>query len=68
MLTTLVTSAKVGNDVVYNVTKALFENLDQFRSAHPSFATLTKQSMRQGLTAPLHDGAKRYFREAGLAQ
>lgn len=64
---TLVTSADVPDDVVYALTKAVFENMDQFRSLHPAFANLDpKQMANDGLSAPLHPGAEKYFREAGL--
>ena len=66
---TFVSSDAVSEDVVYEVTKAVFENIDQFRSLHPAFADLDPQEMaNEGLSAPLHPGAKRYFEEAGLLQ
>jgi hypothetical protein len=63
---TLVTSANVPEDIVYFVTKEIFENLDTLRGLHPAFETLTKESMLQGNTAPYHDGALKYFKEVGL--
>ncbi|APF36414.1 TAXI family TRAP transporter solute-binding subunit [Chelatococcus daeguensis] len=64
---TVVTSAKVPEDVVYEFTKAVFENFDQFKGLHPAFGTLTKEEMvKQSLSAPLHPGAEKYFKEAGL--
>jgi TRAP transporter TAXI family solute receptor len=63
---TLVTSAKVPERVVYIVTKELFENLDEFKGLHPAFGTLTKENMLEGNSAPYHDGALKYYREAGL--
>ena len=63
---TLVTSAKVPDDVVYAITKEVFENLEAFREVHPAYEGLTKESMLEGLSAPLHPGALRYYREAGL--
>ncbi|MXQ09689.1 TAXI family TRAP transporter solute-binding subunit [Alphaproteobacteria bacterium GH1-50] len=66
---TFVTSADVPEDVVYEVVKAVFENIDQFKGLHPAFANLDPAEMaNDGLSAPLHDGAARYFREAGLIQ
>ncbi|KKM79170.1 hypothetical protein LCGC14_1352620 [marine sediment metagenome] len=66
---TFVTSATVPEDVVYEVTKAVFENMDQFRGLHPAFADLDpKQMANDGLSAPLHDGAAKYFKEAGLVE
>ena len=66
---TFVTSADVAPEVVYQVVKAVFENIDQFRSLHPAFANLDPAEMAQdGLSAPLHEGAERYYREAGFLQ
>lgn len=66
---TFVTSANVSDDVVYTVVRAVFENIDQFRSLHPAFAKLDPAQMaKDGLSAPLHPGAERYFREAGLIE
>ncbi|MBU0969655.1 MAG: TAXI family TRAP transporter solute-binding subunit [Proteobacteria bacterium] len=64
---TFVTSAKVSNDVIYNVVKAVFEDFDQFKQLHPAFENLKKEEMiKDGLSAPLHDGAIKYYKEAGL--
>jgi TRAP transporter TAXI family solute receptor len=63
---TLVTSTKVPEDVAYAVTKEVFENLKAFREVHPAYEDLTRESMLEGLTAPLHPGAMRYFRQVGL--
>ncbi len=64
---TIVTSANVDDDVVYEMVKAVFENFDNFKTTHPILSTLNKEDMiNNGLTAPLHEGAKRYYIEAGL--
>jgi len=66
---TFVTRADVPEEVVYTVVKAVFDNLDQFRGLHPAFANLDPEAMaNDSLSAPLHPGAERYFREAGLIQ
>ncbi|WP_425466231.1 TAXI family TRAP transporter solute-binding subunit [Ostreiculturibacter nitratireducens] len=66
---TLVTSASVPDDVVYALVKAVFSDLDQFRGLHPAFANLDPKEMaNDGLSAPLHPGAEKYFREAGLIE
>jgi TRAP transporter TAXI family solute receptor len=66
---TFVTSADVPEEVVYTVVSAVFENIDQFRGLHPAFANLDPAEMASdGLSAPLHPGAERYFREAGLIE
>ncbi len=64
---TFVSSAAVPNDVIYNVVKAVFENFDDFKKLHPAFGVLKKEEMiKDGLSAPLHDGAAKYYKEAGL--
>lgn len=63
---TLCTSADVSDDVVYTITKEVFENFEEFKALHPAFTVLTKEGMLEGLSAPLHDGAMRYYRETGL--
>jgi TRAP transporter TAXI family solute receptor len=63
---TLCTSSDVSDEVVYAITKEVFENLEDFKKLHPAFAILTKESMLDGLSAPIHDGAMKYFKEAGL--
>jgi len=64
---TFVTSAKVPEDVIYNVVKAVFENFDDFKKLHPAFGVLKKEEMiKDGLSAPLHAGAVKYYKEAGL--
>ncbi|MFO7921348.1 MAG: TAXI family TRAP transporter solute-binding subunit [Nioella sp.] len=66
---TFVTSADVSDDVVYEIVSAVMENIDQFRGLHPAFAILEPAEMaNDGLSAPLHAGAERYYREAGLIE
>ncbi|MCK0715601.1 TAXI family TRAP transporter solute-binding subunit [Chromohalobacter sarecensis] len=63
---TFVTSSKVDDDVVYEVVKAVFDNFDRFKRLHPAFANLEPEEMiSDGLSAPLHEGAKRYYKERG---
>ncbi|HET8849483.1 MAG TPA: TAXI family TRAP transporter solute-binding subunit [Marinobacter sp.] len=64
---TFVSSTDVPEDVVYEVVKAVFENFDSFKRLHPAFANLQKEEMvSDALSAPLHPGAARYYREVGL--
>ena len=63
---TFVTSARVDENIVYAITKEVFENLEEFKKLHPAYGTLTKENMLQGLSAPIHKGAMKYYREAGL--
>jgi len=66
VVATLVTSADVANNDVYELTRAVMENIDDFRQLHPAFATLAPKSMVvDGLSAPLHAGALKYYREKG---
>jgi len=64
---TFVSSADVPDETIYQVVKAVFENFDSFRKLHPAFNHLDKRQMvKDGLSAPLHSGAKLYYKEAGL--
>lgn len=63
---TFMTTASVADDVVYAVTKEVFENLDSFKALHPAYGEVTKESMLDGLSATFHPGAVKYYREAGL--
>jgi TRAP transporter TAXI family solute receptor len=63
---TFVTSAKVPEEVVYAVTKEVFDNFDDFKKLHPAYAVLTKEGMLEGLSAEIHPGAMKYYKEAGL--
>jgi uncharacterized protein len=63
---TFVSSAKVPAEVVYQVVKAVFDNFDEFKKLHPALAVLKPEDMvKNGLTAPLHDGALKYYKEKG---
>ncbi|MCH7888164.1 MAG: TAXI family TRAP transporter solute-binding subunit [Proteobacteria bacterium] len=66
VMATFVTSADVPEDIVYEVTRAVFENLDDFRKLHPAFKNLDpKKMIKDGLSAPLHRGAIKYYKEKG---
>ncbi|WP_102109961.1 TAXI family TRAP transporter solute-binding subunit [Oceaniglobus roseus] len=65
-LATLVTSADTDEEAVYEVVKAIFDNFDRFCGLHPAFANLKPEDMiSNGIIAPLHPGAERYYREQG---
>jgi len=67
VLATFVTSAQAPEQTVYLVVKAVFDNIDEFRKLHPALAHLTPEHMvKDGLSAPLHPGAEKYFKEKGL--
>ncbi|MCP3868605.1 MAG: TAXI family TRAP transporter solute-binding subunit [Gammaproteobacteria bacterium] len=64
---TFVSSTNVPSETVYVVVKSVFENFNSFRKLHPAFANLKKEQMaKDGLSAPIHDGAMKYYNEAGL--
>ncbi|HLL13211.1 MAG TPA: TAXI family TRAP transporter solute-binding subunit [Rubrivivax sp.] len=66
VLATVVSSSKVPADTIYNVVKAVFENFDEFKKLHPALAHLKAENMvKDGLSAPLHEGAARYYKEKG---
>lgn len=66
--TTFVTSARTPENVVYAITREVFESFEEFKQLHPAYKGLTRQNMLAGLSAPLHPGALRYYRETGLDQ
>ena len=66
VLATVVTSSKAPAESVYQVVKAVFDNFDEFKKLHPALANLKPESMMaDGLSAPLHEGAVRYYKEKG---
>ncbi len=66
VMATFVTSADVKEKVVYEVVRAVFENLDDFRKLHPAFRNLDpKKMIKNALSAPLHPGAVKYYKEKG---
>ncbi len=66
VLATFVTSAKAPEDQVYTLVKAVFDNFEDFKKLHPALAHLNPENMvKDGLSAPLHPGAEKYFKEKG---
>ena len=66
---TFVTSADVSEEAVYTVVKSVMENIDAFKKLHPAFANLEPKNMATAsLSAPLHAGAAKYYKEAGLIE
>lgn len=63
---TLVCSTQLNASTVYTITKAIFTNLNKFRTQHEALYRLTPEEMLKGLSAPVHPGALKYYREAGL--
>jgi TRAP transporter TAXI family solute receptor len=66
VLATVVASAKTPPETVYQVVKAVFDNFDEFKKLHPALGSLKPENMvKDGLSAGLHEGAARYYREKG---
>ncbi len=65
---TFVCSTKLDEAIVYAITKEVFDNLEDFKKLHPAYSVLTKENMLQGLSAPLHQGALKYYSEAELVK
>ncbi len=63
---TFVTSAEVPDDIVYAITKEVFDDLENFKKLHEAYTYLTKEEMLQGMSAPIHPGAMKYYQETGL--
>ncbi|MFP9138815.1 TAXI family TRAP transporter solute-binding subunit [Devosia sp. XGJD_8] len=62
----LVTHAGVSDETAYQMTKLMFENLERLKASHSAAAGINPEAAVLGLTIPLHPGAERYYREAGL--
>jgi TRAP-type uncharacterized transport system substrate-binding protein len=63
-----VAPASTPDEVVYEVTRAVLDNLDEFRTLHLAFTPVQREDvLRHCVFAPIHPGARRYFRERGLA-
>lgn len=63
---TMVASSKTPVETVYQVVKAVFDNFDEFKKLHPALANLKAEDMiKNGLSAPLHEGAVKYYKEKG---
>ena len=62
----LVTSKDTDSQIVYNLVKVILENFQTFKSLHPAYQTITKKSLLDGISIPLHKGALKYYKEAGL--
>jgi TRAP transporter TAXI family solute receptor len=66
VLATFLSSSRVPNETVYAVVKGVFDNLDEFKRLHPALANLqAKEMVTNGLSAPLHPGAEKYYKEKG---
>lgn len=62
----IVCSANLSEDLVYNITKALFENLDKIKEANPAARALTLEGAAAGCPIDIHPGAIKYYKEVGV--
>jgi TRAP transporter TAXI family solute receptor len=66
VLATFVSSTATSADTIYAVVKSVFEDFEAFKKLHPAFGHLTEKDMvSKGVSAPLHEGAMRYYKERG---
>ena len=63
---TLIVSATATEDDVYNLTKAIFDNVEAITKEHGKGAELTLENATSGMTVPFHAGAAKYFAEKGV--
>jgi len=62
-------TADVPEDVIYNLVKSVFDSFESFKSQSPMYKTLTKENAAtKGRSAPYHPGALKYFKEVGLVK
>ncbi|MFO1315555.1 MAG: TAXI family TRAP transporter solute-binding subunit [Burkholderiales bacterium] len=62
----LVTQSDVSNDLAYQMTKALYDNLDTMYAAHNAAKAIKRENAVKGMPVPLHPGAERYYKEVGV--
>jgi len=62
----LVTQSDVPDDLAYQMTKVLYENLDTLYAAHNAAKAIKLENAVKGMPVPLHPGAERYYREVGI--
>ena len=62
----LVTSSDVSDELAYQMTKLLFENLDQLKAAHAAAGAIDLETAIKNAPIPLHPGAERFYKEQGL--
>lgn len=64
----LVTHSGVSNELAYQMTKSMYENLDSLYAAHNSAKVIKRENAIKGMPIPLHPGAERYYKEVGLVK
>lgn len=65
---TFVVRGDVSEDTVYKITKAIFENIDEFHQSHSAAKDVTLEAALKDMSVPLHPGAEKYFKEVGLLE
>jgi len=65
-MATVVVSADMAESTAYAITRAVFENFEDFKKLHPAIANLSRDTALKGDTVPFHPGAVKYFKEVGL--
>ncbi len=66
VVATYIVSDELKEDLVYDMTKALFENADEIAKAHPKGAELNAEYSVSGISIPIHPGALKYYKEIGV--
>ena len=66
VLATFVASTATPADTIYAVVKSVFDNFEDFKKLHPAYGGLTKENMLEGMSAPIHPGAMKYYKDVGL--
>jgi len=64
----LVTHKDIDDKIVKKIIKNLLDNFEEFKLSHPAYKSITKESLIQGLSAPLHKSAENYYKKIGLIQ
>ena len=65
---TFCVNADISDKIVYQITKEIFENLEELKKLHPAYGVLSRNNMLEALTAPIHPGAMKYYKEAGITE
>lgn len=68
VVVTSATRADLPDDLVYGMTKAIFESLPDLASSHAAAKSIKLENALQGMPVPAHPGAEKYFRETGLTK
>jgi uncharacterized protein len=68
VLNYLVTRSDLRDDLVYQMTKAIFETLPELQAAHSAAKEIRPEHALEGMPVPVHPGAERYFKEKGVTQ